>query len=69
MVEKYGTTPSPDKIPYKVVTVYDNSVYKVCPNPDDIFGSKSIERQYQTDSKQQFCLTKKQFDNPDFWNR
>ncbi len=65
MVEKYGTAPSPDKI----VIVYDNSVYKICPNPDDISRSESIKEQDAFDCCQRFCLTKEQFDNPDFWNR
>jgi hypothetical protein len=56
---------------YKTVTCYDTAIYKVCPNPEDIERSESIEKSFEQGyyiNKEAYSLTKEQFEDPEFWN-
>ena len=56
---------------YTVVTLYDNLIYKVCPNPFNSKRCDEVEDQYEKGIfayQQDFTLTKEQFGNPKFWN-
>jgi hypothetical protein len=68
MVEIYGIL---ELGGYKNVICYDKLIYKVCPNPDDIERSESIEQQFKKGyyiNKQVYSLTKEQFEDLNFWH-
>ncbi len=61
---------------YVTVTCYNRSRLlheprTLCPNPDNFEICQKVENQYGRGiyvSKQDFTLTKEQFDDPNFWN-
>jgi hypothetical protein len=67
MVLKYGVL---NKNGYKNLTIYEGSIYNVCPNPDNLDKCKNIENQYLLGSylsKNTYSLTKEQFEDLNFW--
>jgi len=70
MVRKYGLVGRYGG--YITVTCYDRLIDKnwICPSPNNRLRSERAEDQYERGvyvSKQDYTLTKEQFDDPSFW--